>query len=103
MKIKKIDSVISINKFKNKEDFCNRLLQEISEIYKNNPIMEKTNKKVVEITNRKNQLLSKNKRLDNLLEKSEVMKKELASKTIMLTEENNNYRNKLLEILETKQ
>jgi len=103
MKIKKIDSVISINKFKNKEDFCNRLLQELSEIYKNNPTMEKANKKVVEITNRKNQLFNKNEKLDKLLEKSETMKKELASKINMLTETNNNYRTKLLEILETKQ
>ena len=57
-----------IYKFKNKEDFCNRLIQEIIHISKNNSLYLKRNKKIEELEKYKNSLISKNEKLDILLE-----------------------------------
>lgn len=99
MNITQIDSVPSIYKFKNKEDFCNRLIQEIIHISKNNSLYLKRNKKIEELEKYKNSLISKNEKLDILLEKSKNMKADLNSKISLLVEDNNKYKNKLLKIL----
>jgi hypothetical protein len=99
VKISQLEPLPSIYKFKNKEDFCNRLIQEVITISKNNSLYLKKNKKIEELTKYKNVLNTKNERLNNLLEKSINMKEDLTSKITMIIEDNNNVRNKLLELL----
>lgn len=99
MKISQLEPLPSIYKFKNKEDFCNRLIQEVITISKNNSLYLKKNKKIEELTKYKNVLNTKNERLNNLLEKSINMKEDLTSKISLLVEDNNVVRNKLLELL----
>lgn len=99
MKITQLEPLPSIYKFKNKEDFCNRLIQEVITISKNNSLYLKKNKKIEELTKYKNVLNTKNERLNNLLEKSINMKEDLTSKISLLVEDNNVVRNKLLELL----
>jgi hypothetical protein len=99
VKITQLEPLPSIYKFKNKEDFCNRLIQEVITISKNNSLYLKKNKKIEELTKYKNVLNTKNERLNNLLEKSINMKEDLTGKITMIIEDNNNVRNKLLELL----
>jgi hypothetical protein len=99
VKISQLEPLPSIYKFKNKEDFCNRLIQEVITISKNNSLYLKKNKKIEELTKYKNVLNTKNERLNNLLEKSINMKEDLTSKISLLVEDNNVVRNKLLELL----
>ena len=99
MKITQLESLPSIYKFKNKEDFCNRLIQEVITISKNNSLYSKKNKKISELEKYRNTLITKDERLNMLLEKSISMKEDLTSKITMLIEDNNVVRNKLLEIL----
>jgi hypothetical protein len=99
VKITQLEPLPSIYKFKNKEDFCNRLIQEVITISKNNSLYLKKNKKIEELTKYKNVLNTKNERLNNLLEKSINMKEDLTSKISLLVEDNNVVRNKLLELL----
>ena len=98
MKVTNIES-LSLNKFKNKEEFCNRLLQEVTSICKNFPSIIKSNEKEIELKNYKDKLLSKNESLDILLKKSEEMKNDLNSKIEILKVDNDTYRDKLLELL----
>jgi len=102
MKITTIDPLPNIHKFKNKEEFCNRLVQEVINITKSNSISLKSNSKIIDLTMYKNKLILKNEKLDMLLEKSKVMKEELNSKINLLSEDNDMFRNKLLEIVEVK-
>jgi DNA integrity scanning protein DisA with diadenylate cyclase activity len=99
VKIIQTEPLPSIYKFKNKEDFCNRLIQEVLSISKNNSLFLKKNKKINELEKYRNVLNTKNEKLNMLLEKSINMKKDLTSKITMLIEDNNNVRNKLLELL----
>lgn len=99
MKITQIEPLPSINKFKNKEDFCNTLIQKILMLSKENKLFLKTNTRITELNNKKNNLLKKGEKLNGLLEKSKVMKNDLSNKINTLTEENNLYKNKLIELL----
>jgi len=99
MKIIKIESLPNVNKFKNKEDFCNRLIQKVMSISKKSLAMEGSNKKINEVIEYRNKLITKSQKLDNLLEKSKDMKKDLTEKIDVLIESNNKYRNRLLEML----
>ena len=99
MKITQVEPLPNIYKFKNKEEFCNRLIQEVVTICKNNPLYSKPNKKILELINHSNKLIVKNEKLDMLLEKSKNMKNDLNNKISLLNEDNNKFRNKLLEIL----
>ena len=99
MKITQLEPLPSIYKFKNKEDFCNRLIQEVITISKNNSLYSKKNKKIIELEKYRDMLNTKNERLNMLLEKSISMKEDLTSKITLLVEDNNVVRNKLLEIL----
>ena len=99
MKITQLESLPSIYKFKNKEDFCNRLIQEVITISKNNSLYSKKNKKIIELEKYRDMLNTKNERLNMLLEKSISMKEDLTSKITLLVEDNNVVRNKLLELL----
>lgn len=99
MKISQLEPLPSIYKFKNKEDFCNRLIQEVITISKNNSLYSKKNKKIIELEKYRDMLNTKNERLNMLLEKSISMKEDLTSKITLLVEDNNVVRNKLLEIL----
>jgi len=99
VKITQIEPLPSIYKFKNKEDFCNRLIQEVITISKNNSLFLKKNKKISELEKYRNILNTKNEKLNMLLEKSINMKKDLTGKISLLVEDNNNVRNKLLELL----
>ena len=103
MRIKNIESLPAVNTFKNKEDFCNRLIQEVILICKNNPIYSKPNKKTIELSNIKSNLINKIEKLDSLLEKSKDMKKDLNSKIDILVEDNSMYKEKLLNILHSKE
>ena len=100
MKITQTDPLPSIYKFKNKEDFCNRLIQEVITICKNNPLYSKPNKKISDLSQYRSKLISKNEKLNSLVEKSKDMKLDLTSKISMIIEDNNQYRNKLLELLQ---
>ena len=100
MKIVQVDPLPNVNKFKNKEDFCNKLIQEVINITKNNSLMEKSNKRIFEVTNYRNSLILKNQDLDKLLEKSNKMKEDLTDKINMLTEDNARLRDKFLLILQ---
>lgn len=100
MKIIQISPIPSVYKFKNKEDFCNRLIQEILIICKNNPLYLKSNKKLLSLSKYKNTLVEKNEKLDSLIEKSIEMKTDIINKISLLTDDNNQYRNNLLKILE---
>ena len=99
MKITQLEPLPSIYKFKNKEDFCNRLIQEVITISKNNSLYSKKNKKIIELEKYRDMLNTKNERLNMLLEKSISMKEDLTSKITLLVEDNNVVRNKLLELL----
>lgn len=99
MKITKIENVMSVQKFKNKEDFCNRLIQEIMVISKNN-LFHKKNKKIEDLSKYKNKLISKEKKLDSLLEKSKSIKEDLNNKINLLVEDNVKYKNRLLNNLQ---
>ena len=98
MKISQLEPLPSIYKFKNKEDFCNRLIQEVITISKNNSLYSKKNKKIIELEKYRDMLNTKNERLNMLLEKSISMKEDLTSKITLLVEDNNVVRNKLLEL-----
>lgn len=100
MKITQLEPLPSIYKFKNKEDFCNRLIQEVITISKNNSLYSKKNKKIIELEKYRNTLNTKDERLNMLLEKSINMKEDLTSKISLLVEDNNVVRNKLLELLQ---
>ena len=99
MKITQIEPLPSINKFKNKEDFCNTLIQKILTISKKNKFFSKTNTRFIKLTKLENSLIKKGENLNTLLEKSKAIKNDLSSKIIILTEENNLYKNKLINIL----
>ena len=99
MKITQLEPLPSRYKVKNKEDFCNRLIQEVITISKNNSLYSKKNKKIIELEKYRNTLITKDERLNMLLEKSISMKEDLTSKITMLIEDNNVVRNKLLELL----
>jgi hypothetical protein len=99
MRIHQIEPILSVNKFKNKEDFCNKLIQKVISLTKNNPIYLKSNKKILELDKLKNSLTNKNNKLDSLLEKSKIMKEDLTNKVNVLVEENNMYKDKLLNVL----
>jgi DNA integrity scanning protein DisA with diadenylate cyclase activity len=99
VKITQLEPLPAIYKFKNKEDFCNRLIQEVITISKNNSLYSKKNKKIIELEKYRDVLNTKNERLNNLLEKSINMKEDLTSKISLLVEDNNVVRNKLLELL----
>ena len=101
MKIQNVEELPSVKKFKNKEDFCNRIIQEVMTMSKNHLLSKNSNKKMIEVENHKKDLISKNKKLDMLLEKASTMQQDLYEKTKSLIEENNNYRSKLLELLES--
>jgi hypothetical protein len=103
MKIQSIDEVPSVKRFKNKEDFCNRIIQEVTSISKNYLLSKNSNKKIIELENHKKDLISKNEKMNLLLEKASVMQKELIEKTNLLVEENNLYRDTLLNLLENKE
>jgi hypothetical protein len=100
MKIKNIEPMISVNKFKNKEDFCNRLIQEVVSICKNKLVSKSAVKKIEKAENHKNKLLEKNEKLVKLLEKSSIIQKDISEKLQNIIEENKAYKNKLLEMLE---
>jgi hypothetical protein len=100
MKIKNVEPMISVNKFKKKEDFCNRLIQEVVIICKNKLISKTAVKKIDNVENYKKKLLEKNEQLDKLLEKSSVIQKDISKKLQIVIEENKVYKNKLLEMLE---
>lgn len=99
MKITQLEPLPAIYKFKNKEDFCNRLIQEVITISKNNSLYSKKNKKIIELEKYRDMLNTKDERLNMLLEKSISMKEDLTGKITMIIEDNNNVRNKLLELL----
>jgi phosphatidylinositol kinase/protein kinase (PI-3 family) len=99
VKISQLEPLPSIYKFKNKEDFCNRLIQEVITISKNNSLYSKKNKKIIELEKYRNTLNTKDERLNMLLEKSVSMKDDLTSKITMLIEDNKSVKNKLLELL----
>jgi hypothetical protein len=97
MNIIQVNPLPNVNKFKNKEDFCNRLIQEVITITKKIP--SKTNKKIIELNNYKNKLILENENLDKLLQKSYDMKNNINNKIKILVEDNNKIRNKYLDIL----
>jgi hypothetical protein len=101
MKLHSAEKIPHIKKFKNKEDFCNRIIQEVTTISKNYILTKSSNEKMIKIEDHKRELLSKGKQLDSLLENSSIMQEELVKKTELLVEENNTYRNMLLELLES--
>lgn len=105
MKITKVESDKSIYELdintldKNKNSFIKRLVQEILLISKEHEIFTTVNKRILEVYARQDRLEEKNKKLDDLLDKSELMKKNLIEKTEVLKENNENYKTKLLELL----
>lgn len=99
MRIEKLDSIPSSLKFKNKEDFTNRLIQEVIFICKKNSIFLDLNKKTSKVNVYKNDFSEKNEKLDKLLEKSKDMKEIVTNKINLLVENNNNLKNKLLQLI----
>lgn len=104
MKITKVESTdnpeLDIKSLeKNKDNFIKRLLQEIILITKENKVFIEINKRILEVYAKRDRLESKNKKLDELLNKSESMKRDLIEKTELLKENNENYKSKLLELL----
>jgi len=99
MKITQIENAMTVQKFKNKEDFCNRLIQEVLMLSKNS-LFHKKNKKIEDLSKYKNKLISKEKKLDSLLEKSKSIKEDLNNKINLLVEDNVKYKNRLLNNLQ---
>lgn len=90
----------SIKKLKNKEDFCERIIQEVVSIIKENKICSKTNDKISKLTKIKNKLILKNEKLESLIEKSLKMKNDLNEKINSLIEENNSFKKNLINVLQ---
>lgn len=99
MRIIRISESPNVNNFKNKEEFCNKLIQEVINITKNNSISTKASNKIKDIEQYLNTLKEKDKKLNELLDKSYKMKNELNEKIKFLDEDNNKYKEKLLNIL----
>ena len=100
MKITKVEPLPNVLKFKNKEDFTNRIIQEVMVTCKKNSRFAKTNRTIFKLDEYKNNLILKNEKLDDLIEKSHKMKEELNDKINLLVEANNKFKNKLLEIID---
>lgn len=96
MKITKLESLPNILKFKNKEDFTNRLIQQVITICKNDALFLKSNDRITKLDLYKKELDLKNEKLDSLLEKSSQMKSELKKKIHDTTESNKIFKEKLL-------
>ena len=103
MKITRIDPLPNVLKFKNKEDFSNRIVQEVLEISKNSIVFSAVNKKILKLSNYEKSLKNKSQKLDQLIEKSKVLKTDLTNRIQEVAEHNNKFRDKLLEILNEKE
>lgn len=94
MKIQQISPLV--HKFKNKEEFCNKIIQEIMLVSKNNKTLSNDNVKLNKLIKIEKKLIEKNNKLDSLLEQSKNVKKELYEKINIITEENDSYKNILI-------
>lgn len=99
MRVINIEEGQKISKLKNKEEFCDRLIQEILMFLKNNPLSFKTNEKIKKIDKQKEVLLKKESTLNDLLVKSSNMKIDLDSKIKLITENNELIKSRLLNSL----
>lgn len=99
MKIKSIELDPKIKKFKSKDEFCNRMVEEVYYLTKNNKIYSKNNDVMIKMLKYKNNLIAKNEKLDSLLEQSKIMKEDLNSKLNNVIEQNNKYRERLINLL----
>lgn len=101
MRIKKVEPLPNIFKFRNKEDFTNRIIQEVILICKDKPDFLSTNKKILKLKKVEEELLNKDEKFNLLLEKSKNLKNDLTNKIKTLSDDNNNFKNKLLQIIES--
>jgi len=102
MKVEKIETILNISNFKNKEEVANRIIQEVITICKENLLffdLSKNNK----LNNYKETLIEKKNKLDTLLKKSNDMKIKVTNKTKVLVEINNNLKKKILQFIENKE
>lgn len=103
MKVTKIDSLPSIVKFKNKEDFTNRLIQQVVFICKNNSIFSTNNTRLNKLESYKQELVTKNEKINSLLEKSTTMKNLLQTEITETYEENKKFKERLLQRLNSNE
>jgi len=92
----KIQQINPIHKFKNKEEFCNKLIQQIISVSKENKTLSKDNIKLNKLIEIEKKLIEKNNKLDSLLDQSKNVKKELDEKINTIIEENDSYKNILI-------
>ena len=92
----KIQQIKPIHKFKNKEEFCNKLIQQIISVSKENKTLSKDNIKLNKLIEIEKKLIEKNNKLDSLLDQSKNVKKELDEKINTIIEENDSYKNILI-------
>jgi uncharacterized protein YaaN involved in tellurite resistance len=102
MKITKVGELPNILKIKNKEDFSNRLIQEVLSICKNHSIFSKATSRITKLNQYKENLDERNQKLDSLIDKSNKTKMELQEKIKFLDSNNNKIKSKLIQILEEK-
>jgi len=99
VKIKKIEPLPNVLKFKNKEDFSNRIVQQVLNICKDSTLFSSSNKKILELKKHESDLINKDEKLNELLEKSKSLKNNLTNKIQELNENNIKIKSKLLSIL----
>ena len=98
MKIIKEDSLPSISKLKNKEEFVNQLVQQVMIICKEDKSFSIV-KKLKTLDEYKSSLKEKNENLKNLLEKSSKIKEEFDKQITNVDEENVYLKQRLIEHL----
>jgi len=99
VKITKVNSLPEVSKFKNKEEFSNRIVQEVLSLSVSNNLFDQSNKKITGLQKYKKELFKKNERLDGILQKSKEMKEDFSIKIDDLNKSNIQYKNRLLEML----
>jgi len=84
---------------KNSMNFTQKLIQEVFKVCKNDLNFLNLNQKVKKLNRVKVELIEKDQNLDILLKKAKNIKEIVTNKNKVLVETNNNFKNKLLQIL----
>lgn len=98
MNIIKKDSLPTLTRFKNKEDFINQIIQNIAVVCRENKTFTVQNK-IKKLNEHLFELRKKDSKLNELLNKSGNIKKDFQNQVIELEEDNLNSKKKLLEFL----
>jgi len=98
MNIIEIDSIPSLSKLKNKEQFINQLIQQVMIICREDKSFS-INKKIEKLNVYRDTLKKKDFNLQNLLEKSKKIREGFDKEISEIDEDNTKLKNKLIEYL----